>query len=69
MISNVSSNASIGNNFLEDTCTNITVTQKYAPPPYIVISHPCAENKISNMLCEFPKPLAVIFMNKIHDVI
>ena len=45
---------------LEDACTDIKVTKKSVSPNEIATTHHFMENKAPNMLCEFPKLLAVI---------
>ena len=53
--------------FLEDTCTNIKVTKKISAPQVWNSHNP--RNKTPNLVCDFPKPIAVICVNQIHEVV
>ena len=39
------------------------------PLTYTVITNPGMDNKIPNLVCEFLKPITVIPMNEIHEVL
>ena len=46
-------------NLLEDTCTNIKVTQIIGTPSFKVITYACIDNKHQTW-CEFSKPICVL---------
>ena len=52
---------------LKDACTNVKTIKKNLHTKFeTIITHPCMDNKTSNLVCELQKSMDVIHINQIH---
>ena len=68
VLSNDMLNVCLYGHFLEDACTSIKDTQNLQTST-VTHDQPCIDNKTPKLESAFPKPLAVICVNLIHEVL